>query len=63
MCVTTRYLYTQIEQDMNEIFRSECAHVKQTFVDNWQKYVVAVLMYSEGNQRIKYRSELNPSGK
>ena len=54
---------TLIEQDMNEIFRSECTRVKETFIQNWQKYVVAILMYSEGNKIIKVRSELNPSGK
>ena len=48
---------------MNEIFRSESTRVKETFMQNWQKYVVAILMYSEGNKKIKVRSELNPSGK
>ena len=54
---------TQIEQDMCEIFRSECTNLKEGFFRNWQNYVVAILMYTKGNKKIKYRNELNPSGK
>ena len=63
LCVYDCDVLTQIEQDMCEILQSECINLKEGFFRNWQNYVVAIPMYTEANKKIKFRNELNPSGK
>ena len=56
-------MYIQIEQDMCEIFSKELSNLKTDFIENWNKYVIGILMYSEGNSKLKSRNEFDSSSK
>ena len=46
---------------MCEIFSQEHSNLKTEFIESWNKYVVGILMYSEGNSKLKSRNELDSS--
>ena len=46
---------------MCEIFSQEHSNLKTGFIESWNEYVVGILMYSEGNSKLKSRNELDSS--